>query len=280
MKFSYTTLINQQFITKSTPSKISKDSNDCIITKKINRRQFLKIGTAGMAVLNSLPWLMKPNLAYGIATGLHVTGKMVNVVFKTDKDLVRKMVPHPLKANDEGLMYAFFGRINYTANWAVFGIPASCEIPESGTTREVKGSFFREWYVNSLWSVNYGKNRYGYPRKLADVSYVETQDSIEGSAKHEGKQVARFKFLPLGKKETPLSFNKYERHFNFLSVDGSKRLAITRWADYKEHERESGDVEIELFGIEIYKVIEATYKIAEWVVPIEEPTLFMEIVLK
>jgi len=278
MKFPHIPLFNQQLIAKSTHSMISNDSKDCIITKKINRRQFLKIGTAWMVALTSAPWLMKPNSAYG---SLHVIGnRIVNVVFKTDKDLVRKMVPQPLKANDEGLMYAFFGRFNSMVNYAVLGIPASCVIPESNTTREVKGSFFKEWYADSLMAVNYGKTLYGYPRKLADVTYVETQDSIKGSVRHEGKQVARFKFLPSGKKETPLSFDKYERHFNFLSIKGSKRLAITRWADYKEHERKSGDVEIELFGIEVYKVIEATYKIADWVVPTEEPTVFMEHVLK
>ena len=98
-----------------------------------------------------------------------------------------------LKANDEGLMFAFFGRFNSMVNYAVLGVPASCAIPESDTTREVKGNFFK---------------------------------------------------------------------------------------DYKEHERKSGDVEMGPFGIEVHKVIEATYKIADWVVPYEQPTVFMEHVLK
>ena len=278
MKFSHNLPFNQKLITNSTHSMISNNSKGYIITTMINRRQFLKIGTAWMAALTSVPWLMRPNSAYA---GLIVTGnRIVNVVFKTDKDLVRKMVPQPLKANDEGLMYAFFGRINSRFNYAVLGIPSFCVIPESDTTREVKGSFFKEWYADSLMAVNYGKKVYGYPRKLADVTYTETQDSKKGSVMHEGKLVARFKFLPSGKNDTPQSFDKYERHFNFLSIAGSKRLAITRWADYKEHERKSGDVKIELFGIEVHKVIEATYIIADWVVPTGEPTVFMDHVLK
>ena len=270
MKFTYIPPFDQQLIANS---MISNDNKARIITRKIGRRQFLKIGTAWMAALTSAQWLIKPNSAYGY---LYVTGsRIVNVVFKTDKDLVRKMVPQPLKGNDEGLMYAFFGRFNSMVNYAVLGIPVSCVIPESGTTREVKGSFFKEWYANNQMAVNFGKANYGYPRKLADVTYVETQDTIKGSVRHEGKQVARFKFLPSVEKEAPLSFDKYERHFNFLSIQGSKRLAITRWTDYKEHERKSGDVVIELFGIEVHKVVEATYTIADWVVP-SEPTVFME----
>ncbi len=280
MKFPHIPLFNHQLIANSTHSMISHDSKDCIVTKKINRRQFLKIGTAWMAALASAPWLMKPNSAYGRAPGFHVIGnRIVNVVFKTDKDLVRKMVPHPLKANDEGLLYAFIGRFNTLVNYAVLGVPASCVILEFDTTREVKGSFFKEWYANSQMAVSYGKEIYGYPRKLAEVSYVETQDSIVGSVKHEDQQVARFKFLLPGKNETPLSFDEYERHFNFLPIKGSNRLAITRWTDYKEHERKSGDVEIEPFGIEVHKVVEATYINAEWMVPYE-PTVFMEHVLK
>lgn len=263
MKFPHIFMSNRQICANSI---LSDDTIDRVITRKIDRRQYLKIGTAWMAALASAPWLMKPNSAYGIASGLHVTdNRIVNVVFKTDKDLVRKMVPHPLKANDEGLMFAFFRRFNSMVNYAVLGVPASCVIPESDTTREVKGNFFKEWYANSQMTVDYGKSFYGYPRKLADVTYVETQDSIEGSVKHEGKQVARIKFFLPGKKETPLSFNEYERHFNFLPIEGRNRLAITRWVDYKEHERKSGDVEMEPFGIEVHKVIEATYKIADWV---------------
>ncbi len=146
MKFFHIPVSNQQFTANSTHSMISNDTKDCIITRKISRRQFLKIGTPWMVALTTAPCLMKPNSAYGGANGIRLkASRIVCVAFKTDKDLVRKMVPPPLKANDEGLLYAFIGRFNSVYNQAGLGVPVSCVIPESDTTREVKGSFFLDF---------------------------------------------------------------------------------------------------------------------------------------
>jgi len=205
-------------------------------------------------------------------------GKIVRVAFKTDKELVREMVPQHLKANDEGPLYAFIGRFNSYYNQAALEVPVSCFIPELDNGREVKGSFFRKWYDSNPETASYGETVYGYPKQLADVTYTETQDSIEGAVNHKGKQVARIKFLLPGEKENPLSFDQYEHHFNFKSIEEIRRLAIIRWADYKEHERKSGEVEIEPFGIEVKKVIGVTYKIAQWVIPFD-PTVYMKYTL-
>ena len=271
-------MFNQRFIANSTHSMISNDTKDCTITRKINRRQFLKIGTSSLALLASAPWLMKPNSAYGQVAGIPMKGRIVRVAFKTDKEIVRKMVPQPLTANDEGLLYAFIGRFNSVYNQAALEIPVSCFMPELDTTKAVKGIFFKKLYDNQQSSVSYGKSVYGYPKQLADVTYDETHGSIEGAVSYNGKQVARIKFLLPGKKETPLSFDEYDRHFNFKSIKGIRQLAIIRWADYKEHERKSGKIEIEPFGIDVHKVIGATYKICEWVVPFD-PTVFMDYTL-
>jgi hypothetical protein len=249
------------------------------ITSRTSRRQFLKTGATWMAILTTAPWLMKPNSAYGNAQGFSMEAKIVKVAFKTDKEIVREMVPHPLKANNEGLLYAFIGRFNSGYNQAALEVPVSCFIPELDNKRDVKGSFFKVLYDNQYTSVSYVSRVYGYPKQLADVTYTETHDSIEGAAIYKDKQVARIKFHLPGKKETPLSFDEYEPHFNFKSIKGSRRLAIIRWANYKEHERKSGEVEIEPFGIEVKKVIGATYRIVEWEIP-WEPTVFMEHVLK
>jgi hypothetical protein len=278
MKFSHIPLFNQKFIGSSTHSMIPNDYKDCIITRNIGRRRFLRIGTTWMVALSTTPWLMKPNSAYGQVAGIHMKGRIVRVAFKTDKEIVRKMVPKPLAANDEGLLYAFIGRFNSVYNQAALEIPVTCFMPELDTTKAVKGIFFRKLYDNQQSSVSYGKSVYGYPKQLADVTYAETHGSVEGAVSYKGKQVARIKFLFPGKKETPLSFDEYDRHFNFKSIKGIRQLAIIRWADYKEHERKSGNVEIEPFGIDVHQVIGATYKICEWVVPYD-PTVFMEYTL-
>jgi hypothetical protein len=279
MNFSHLLASNQKFTFNSTPSKVTNDHIECFITSNTSRRQFLKTGATWMAILTTAPWLMKPNSAYGNAEAFSMDAKIVKVAFKTDKELVREMVPHPLKANDEGLLYAFIGHFNSSYNQAALEIPVSCFIPELDNKRDVKGSYFKVWYDNQYSSVSYGSRIYGYPKQLADVTYTESQGLIEGAVNHKGKQVARIKFFLPGKKETPLSFDQYEPHFNFKSIKGSRRLAIIRWANYKEHERKSGEVEIEPFGIEVKKVIGANYKIIEWEIP-WEPTVFMEHVLK
>ena len=279
MNFSHLLASNQTFTPNSTPSKVANDHMERFITSRTSRRQFLKTGATWMAILTTAPWLMKPNSAYGNAEAFSKEAKIVRVAFKADKELVREMVPHPLKANDEGLLYAFIGRFDSVYNQAALEVPVSCFIPELDNKRDVKGSYFMVLYDNQYSSVSYGDRVYGYPKQLADVTYTESQGSIEGAVNHDGKQVARIKFFLPGKKETPLSFDEYEPHFNFKSIKGSRRLAIIRWADYKEHERQSGKVEIEPFGIEVHKVIEATYKIVDWVVPYE-PTVFMEYTLK
>lgn len=275
MKFPHIFMSNRQICANSI---LSDDTTDRVIARKVCRRQFLKFGTAWMAALYTTPWLMKPKSAYGLAAGIAMEGRIVRVAFKTDKELVREMVPHPLKANDEGLLYAFIGRFNSVYNQAALEIPVSCFMPELDTKKAVKGIFFKKLYDNQQSSVSYGKSVYGYPKQLADVTYTETQGSIEGAVSYKGKQAARIKFLLPGKNETPLSFDEYDRHFNFKSIEGIRQLAIIRWADYKEHERKSGKVEIEPFGIEVHDVIGATYKICEWVVPFD-PTVFMEYTL-
>jgi acetoacetate decarboxylase len=181
----------------------------------LSKREIAKIRSAGFA---------------GEFTGAEI----LFAIYKTDADVVKKILPKPLKPAKEPLVTAFVAHYPQTN----FG----CSYNEGAILIHAMlgcqtGVYCISMPVDDDMAMIYGREIYGYPKKLADIIRLErTESKIAGSVSRKGVEILRIELeqqKPLALSELSRVWNQSEEqkgrpcqdgisflYKNFLSPDG------------------------------------------------------------
>ena len=134
----------------------------------------------------SMPW-STPMVAPG-PFKLH-DNHLINIVSRSEMEVLKKLVPPPLVPNQSGLMFFYVGKLNFMSqvNEPEFYHEASISIP---VTFEGKpGNYSVVLYVDKALPIVVGREIWGFPKKDAEIVYQETKDKISAQVQRFGTTI-------------------------------------------------------------------------------------------
>jgi acetoacetate decarboxylase len=171
--------------------------------------------------VKSIEELMQEAQRRASAGPLQTEAQNLTIEYATDPETVKAMVPQPLVANEEGLVQLSFGH-------AVMRPGDGVEIP-IGTfnfgvhvTYEGKpGIYVVTMAFDDEVTVITGREMFGEPKKIADIAFRNSDDTVAADIARHGITFAAFKGR-LGKAVAPQEYTSHSYTFKFtLKVDGS-----------------------------------------------------------
>jgi acetoacetate decarboxylase len=133
--------------------------------------------------------------------------KMVSVTFKTDPEVVQKLVPKPLVPHPEGLMLINAGEFsvpNYERDGFSFPGRDYLEVALGTPVKfgEMPGRFWIVLYLDKQYAgVPIGREVWGHPKKAADITFMQEGGNITSRVARFGKTVIDLGFRQTGKIE-------------------------------------------------------------------------------
>lgn len=111
----------------------------------------------------------------------------INIVFRTKHDVLQELLPPPLVPNPDNLAFVYAGEFNVARPARVnykevgIGIPVSFE----GKV----GNYFVYLYLDLAVAIATGREIWGWPKKDAEISYVNENGVYQVSVKREGVEI-------------------------------------------------------------------------------------------
>lgn len=112
---------------------------------------------------------------------------LITITFKTEHDVLRKLVPEPLEVNDDGIirftvaLNKIVGPVLYKYEEAYFSVPVSLEGKE--------GAYYPFRYIEEGESVVLGHEIYGFSEIYANINIAESSRMIRGSVIYDGQTI-------------------------------------------------------------------------------------------
>ncbi|MEW6376793.1 MAG: acetoacetate decarboxylase family protein [Thermodesulfobacteriota bacterium] len=133
--------------------------------------------------------------------------KLVNVVFKTDSEVLQKLVPKPLVSNPDGLMLINAGEFTvppYQRDGFSFPGGTYLEVALGTPVKfgEMPGRFWVVLYLDkTVAGIVLGREVWGHPKKAADITFVQEGGNITSRVARFGKTLIDLSFRQMGKIE-------------------------------------------------------------------------------
>jgi hypothetical protein len=236
--------------------------------QKINRRDFMHwIWRTGLYT-SLYSFMGRSRLAHGSPWAfIYRKNEGAVVTFKTHPDNVRKMVPKPLQANDKGIMVASFASMHkvepifakndyYTSS---LSIPVVYEGKRGFGHVRKEGLFFVNFFSDSATPVSFARRTWGYPSKMAKISWLATEDIFKSSITKNEEKIARIK-MNIANESTNIYTGSDVYHFNLIKRSSYNELAIFKCRNEEQERFSSRIVEANLFGIDIKSIVSAFYR--------------------
>jgi len=119
---------------------------------------------------------------------------MLMAVFRTDAGAIARILPRPLRPTPQPLAFAFVARYPQTNFGSVYHEGALFVQARLG--REV-GLYCLAMPVTEEMAMVYGRERYGYPKKMADsISLEATRSQVVGRVVRKGAEILRIELEP------------------------------------------------------------------------------------
>ncbi|MHA2119276.1 MAG: acetoacetate decarboxylase family protein [Candidatus Thorarchaeota archaeon] len=118
----------------------------------------------------------------------YVGAKLFLALFNPPEDAIQDLLPDPLKPSQMPLAGLMFGEMpcKETGTFMETGMLVQCVFDNPETKEEEVGVYFAYNYVDTDVAQAAGREIWGYPRKLADISLRWRGDVITGTAKRDG----------------------------------------------------------------------------------------------
>lgn len=160
---------------------------------------------------------------------VYENNEVLVVSITTERETLRKLVPEPLIPNSSNTIYFYMGEFNLTQPEALNYLEAGLIIPVSYKSEDTTetGSYFPVLYLDSIDAITSGREVYGYPKFLADITFARTNESIHGIVEIEGQKLIEVKFTINNEVQYPqlAGFNAYT-YKRIPSADLSKEYDI------------------------------------------------------
>ncbi len=112
----------------------------------------------------------------------YVGASLFLAMFNPPEDAIQDLLPAPLRPSQMPLAALMFGEMpcKETGTFMESGLLVQCVFDNPETKEEEVGVFFSMNYVNTDVAQAAGREIWGYPRKLADISLVWRKETITG----------------------------------------------------------------------------------------------------
>jgi acetoacetate decarboxylase len=112
----------------------------------------------------------------------YVDAKLFLALFNPPEDAIQDLLPPPLRPSQMPLAGFMFGEMpcKETGTFMESGMLVQCVFDNPETKEEEVGVYFALSYVNTDVALASGREIWGYPRKLADISLKWKGDTLTG----------------------------------------------------------------------------------------------------
>jgi len=237
----------------------------------------------GFSMPFNLPLYGAPPLKYS-------DSKMVIVVFKTSQEVLRKLVPQPLLPNPDNLMYAYTSSLNVQGYQSggfsfpggnyfevVLGVPVWFE--------KTGGNYCVVMYLDkTVTGVPFGREIWGYPKKGADITFVESNGKVSSTVARFGTTIIKLSFERTQKVE-PVPPRPRTPTFTLKLIPSVKKDAppdvmqlTSTVSEFNRKEMWGGNGSVE-FGslsadplgtIPVLQIVAAQYEVGDGILPLGE----------
>ena len=147
-----------------------------------------------------------------------------SVVFKSDIEVLRKLVPPPLVPNPDGIMVFYIGQFNfeYQINDIFSFHEAGFLIPV--TFEGDPGNYCVVLYLDKTLPIVEGREIWGFPKKDAHIVYEETKEKVFAQVNRLGTVIVEFS-ANLGEEVQPIPDETPANIFNFKIIPSVKKEA-------------------------------------------------------
>jgi acetoacetate decarboxylase len=114
----------------------------------------------------------------------YVGNRTIGVTFRTKQKVLDALVPKPLVPNAQGQVGFYIGCFN------LVGLPyleAGIQVPV--TLFDAAGIYFVYLYLDKVVPIVAGREIFGFPKKDAEITFVEQQDRIQATVVRGGVQL-------------------------------------------------------------------------------------------
>ncbi len=127
------------------------------------------------------------NPLYGKPPFHYKGSESIMVVFKTDPDVIRNMVPEPMKANPDGIAITSINRFNCTG----FGRSIEMFLIIPVTFQGEAGNYIPYIILNNDKPFAAGREIWGWEKKLGELELEEKDGIVHGSAERGGSVLVK-----------------------------------------------------------------------------------------
>lgn len=127
---------------------------------------------------------------------IYENNKVAVIKITSDSETLRNLVPEPLIPNSGNTIYFYIGEFNLKNPQEVNYREAGLLIPvtyKDGNITE-HGSYFPVLYLDHIDGIIGGREIYGYPKFLADITFIQEDNSIQGAVEIEGELLIDVRF--------------------------------------------------------------------------------------
>jgi acetoacetate decarboxylase len=121
----------------------------------------------------------------------YIEARLFLAMFNPPEDTIQDLLPAPLRPSQMPLAALMFGEMpcKETGTFMESGLLVQCIFDNPETKEEEVGVYFAYNYVNTDVAVTSGREIWGYPRKLADISLDWKKDTITGKVVRDGTTI-------------------------------------------------------------------------------------------
>ena len=149
---------------------------------------------------------------------------MITVVFRSEMEVLNKLVPPPLVPNPDGLMFFYIGELGFESEIidrfpyleAGIGVPVTFEASS--------GNYFVALYLDKALPIVGGREIWGFPKKDAEIVYEEASDKIYAQVNRFGTTIAEIS-ATLGSEVQPIPEEAPAPWINFKIIPSIKQGA-------------------------------------------------------
>ena len=129
---------------------------------------------------------------------IYEKNEMLFVDIKTTPEILRALVPEPLKPNPENIITLYVGRLHLVEPGKVSYLEAALMIPssiyEEKTKKEKLGSYFPVLYLDVVGPITGGREIYGFPKTDAEIELTRNDNLVHAIVKKYGEVIIDLEF--------------------------------------------------------------------------------------
>jgi acetoacetate decarboxylase len=110
--------------------------------------------------------------------------RSINILFKTTPETLRALVPTPLVANPDSLLFIYIAQFNVVAPIPFSYMEAGIGVP--ATFSDTAGQYAVYLYLDKAGAIAPGREIYGWPKKDAEIFFTEENEVISAQVAREG----------------------------------------------------------------------------------------------